>query len=115
MVLSINYRNHGRTNYFTWKYIFITLLIFNTLLGCVYYINEQKNQEILQNTSAWHSKLHQQPLNAIQFIQNTLSKEYNHDHLNQFYHHVEKEYSLGLKCTRKSNATKSILKNPPNR
>jgi hypothetical protein len=63
-----------------------------------------KKQEIISNT-ALNKLLYRSPnetYNAIEFIQNTLANEYNQDDLIKFYAHVKQEYSLGLKCTRKS-------------
>jgi uncharacterized protein YpmS len=115
MLFSVNHNNNHRLNYCSWKRIFLTLLFLNTFLGCIYFIHEEKEQEINQNiisTSTTWKKIFTpqqqnqsfiETTNAIKFIQNILEREYNQDDLIKFYNYVQKEYSLGLKCTRKKN------------
>ena len=99
-----NHNNNHRFKSGHCKRIFLTLIFFNTLLGCIYYLNEQNNQERIP-ASTWKGVTHHQERvsNAIQFIENILAREYNLDDLNQFYNHVQNEYSLGLKCARQEN------------
>jgi len=116
MILNLN-SNTNRASYFNGKRFFIILLFLNTFLGCIYIIHEQKEQEINQNmisTSTWNNTFnyqHQYSIKtnkALQFIQNTLENEYNYDDLIKFYDFVQKEYSLGLKCTRKQNISQPM-------
>lgn len=94
------------------KRIFLTLIFFNTLLGCIYYLNEQTYHERIP-ASPWKDVNHPQERvsNAIQFIQNTLAREYDSDDLNEFYNHVQNKYSLGFKCTREENSSQTTVPN----
>ena len=97
----------NRSSYRNGKRFFITLLILNSFIGCIYLIREQKEKQIEQTTSK-HQEQNRYPIaktKAIKFIQAVLENEYNQDDLFQFYKHVHKEYSLGLRCTRTQNIT----------
>lgn len=109
MSFSSNHNNNHRFKSGHCKRIFLTLIFFNTLLGCIYYLNEQNNQERI-TASTWKGVTHYQERvsSAIQSIQNILAREYNPDDLNQFYNHVQNEYSLGLKCARQENTSQAL-------
>jgi hypothetical protein len=118
MILNLN-PNNNRVRYFNGKRFFVIVLFINTFLGCIYYIHEQKEQVIVRNpkpTKILNNTFNQEKYNqylikpnkAIKFIQNILENEYNQDDLIKFYNHVQKEYSLGLKCTRKRNRSQAI-------
>jgi len=118
MILNLN-SNNNRASYFNGKRFFIILLFLNTFLGCIYIIHEQKEQEINQHTigtSTWNNNFNHQHQyliktnKALEFIQNTLQNEYNYNDLIKFYDFVQKEYSLGLKCTRQQNISQPMAK-----
>jgi regulatory protein YycI of two-component signal transduction system YycFG len=126
MIFNLN-PNNNRASYVSRKRFFVTLLFLNTFLGCIYFIHEQKDHTIIQNaisTTVWNNSFNREQHNqyliktnqAIQFIQNTLENEYNREDLIKFYYHVQNEYSLGLKCTRKQNISQAMnisnVKNP---
>lgn len=103
--------------YFSKKRFLITVLLIHAFLSCIYYIHEQREQPINSNTTLWandtfnHRQQRNQNLNKpIEFIKNVLENEYNPTDLQKFYDLVKKEYSLGLKCTRKENLSQSIIK-----
>ena len=111
MALSPNHTDN-RMNYSIGKRFFLTLLIFNSFLGCIYYLHEQKEQEVIQNVISTKI-LNRQEDNqysiktnkALKFIRTTLENEYNQDDLMKFYNLVQEEYSLGLKCKRTQNTS----------
>lgn len=104
--ISNHNNNHHLKRTCSWKHIFLTLIFFNTFLGCIYYFNEHNNPERI-SSSTWKSVIYheesQEKVNALQFIKNILANEYNQDDLHRFYTHVKHQYSLGLKCTRQVN------------
>jgi hypothetical protein len=118
---SLNSTNNC-SSYRTGKRFFITLLILNSFIGCIYLIREQREKQIEQTTFKYQEQnqypieqttfkrqeQNQYPIEktkAIKFIQAVLENEYNQNDLFQFYKHVHKEYSLGLRCTRTQNVT----------
>ncbi|CAF1272113.1 unnamed protein product [Rotaria sordida] len=103
------------------KHFLLILLCFNVFFGCIYFIHERKEEEIIPILSATNTKIsniifQRQQYNqyviktnkAIEFIKNTLENEYNQNDLMNFYNHVQKEYSLGLRCTRIQNISKTM-------
>ncbi|CAF3948866.1 unnamed protein product [Rotaria sp. Silwood2] len=120
MVHSSNHSNNC-VSYIIRKHFLLILLCLNAFLGCMYYIrgrNEEKLNPIPSTTNTRVSNviLNRQQHNqyviktnkAIVFIKNTLENEYNQNDLMSFYNHVQKEYSLGLKCTRIQNISKTM-------
>jgi hypothetical protein len=100
------------------KRCFLSLLFFNCCLACIYYIHGQELSETERNVTS--TKLVHNNLNRIsyviklnkacEFIGNTLDNEYNQDDLVVFYNTVDKEFSLGLRCTRKTVQPQTIAK-----
>jgi len=104
--------NHNSYICVNQKRCFLILLLFNCILACIYYIHEQNQSQIGQNATKYTKsininllqKSNSTKLNkAMKFIRNTLENEYNLDDLIKFYNIAEKEFSLGLRCTRKKN------------
>jgi hypothetical protein len=99
--------NNNLPSYRNGKRFFITLLILNSFIGCIYLMREKKEKQI-EESNFKRQEQNQYPIEktkAIKFIQAVLENEYNQDDLFQFYKHVHKEYSLGLRCTRTQNIT----------
>lgn len=97
--------NHNCYFYLNRKRCFLTLLFINCFIACIYYIYEQNvtYKYLLRNNS--QPKTSPIKINkVIEFIKNTLENEYNQDDLTTFYNTVEKEFSLGLRCTRKKKS-----------
>ncbi|CAF4640272.1 unnamed protein product [Rotaria sp. Silwood1] len=113
--------SNNRVNYFIKKHFFLLFLCLNAFFGGIYYIRGRTEEEInlvssTTNTRISNTILSQQQHNqsviktnkAIDFIKNTLKDEYNQDDLMKFYNHVQREYSLGLKCARMQNISKTM-------
>jgi hypothetical protein len=86
------------------KHYFLIFLLFNCFFGFVYYKYAQNQSQIPQNgihTNLYRKQNSIQINDPMKFIRNTLENEYNQDDLVAFYKNVEKEFSLGLRCTRK--------------
>lgn len=91
----------------------LLILLFNSIGFCIYYTQQRTPYDI----SAYMKGLNQMFVNPqhnltdikqiqpIEFIKTILENEYNQTDLINFYDHVQKEYSLGLKCTRKPIST----------
>jgi hypothetical protein len=101
------------------KRCFLSLLFFNCCLACIYYIHGQNLSQIERNVTS--TKLVHNNLNRIsyviklnkacEFIGNTLDNEYNQDDLVVFYNTVDKEFSLGLRCTRNNVQSQTAILN----
>jgi hypothetical protein len=100
------------------KRCFLSLLFFNCCLACIYYIHGQNLSQIERNvtsTKLVHNNLNRisyaiQLNKPIKFIRNILDSEYDQDDLVAFYNIVDKEFSLGLRCTRKTVQPQTIAK-----
>jgi len=104
--------NHNLYLCFNQKRCFLILLLFNCFLACTYYIHEQRQLKLVQNATAYtkriYTNLNQKQnlikiIQSMKFIRNILENEYNLDDLLTFYDIAEKEFSFGLRCTRKIN------------
>jgi hypothetical protein len=97
--------NHNLYLYCNQKRCFLILLLFNSLLACIYYFHEQNQFRIPRNITNHperiNTNLPRKQTKALKFIRNILENEYNQNDLGIFYNLVEKEFSLGLRCTRK--------------
>ncbi|CAF3066613.1 unnamed protein product [Rotaria socialis] len=117
MVYNSNHNNNCVSNC-SRKYILIILLLLNALIGVIYYIHGQKEDDIDANVIATNTLLHRRQhspygiktIKPIESIKKILEKEYNRDDLMNFYNHVQKEYSLGLKCTRIKSTPATLIK-----
>jgi hypothetical protein len=83
------------------KRCFLILLLFNSFVACIYYLSGSISQTT--KTTPIDTNLNQKHNHAIKFIRTILENEYDHEDLITFYNLVEKEFSLGLRCTRKAN------------
>ncbi len=80
---------------------FLILLLFNLSFTFIYHFYGS----ILHSTDRSTIPIdgYQKQNYAIKFIRNILENEYDHEDLLTFYKLVEKEFALGLRCTRKAN------------
>jgi hypothetical protein len=85
------------------KRCFLILLLFNLFAACIYYFYESVSHGTNKPTTPIDTYGYQKPNSAIKFIRNILENEYDHEDLLTFYKLVEKEFALGLRCTRKAN------------
>jgi hypothetical protein len=99
--------NYSSSICFNQKRCFVILLLCNCLIAFIYYVHEQNGSKIVKARTTYTKSIHENDVlkinKAIQFIRNTLETEYNLHDLATFYNLVEKEFSLGLRCTRKKN------------
>lgn len=96
--MALHFDCHRCTNQ---KQCFLLLLICNTLLACIYYFHEQTFSSYLLSKSK-QKQFHLIENPAVKFLRQTLENEYDYTDLLTFYEIVEKEFSLGLRCMRKS-------------
>jgi len=100
--------SHNSYIYINRKRCFLLLLLLNCLLACIYYIHVQKQSKTTQHLTTYTKQIpknlySKQPITkAMKFIRKILENEYDLNDLITFYNIVEKEFSLGLRCTRKS-------------
>jgi hypothetical protein len=95
------------------KRCFLILLLFNSFLACIYYIHEKDflliSSNITTHTQQIDTNINQNQNRALTFIRNILENEYNQDDLIKFYNIVEEQFSLGLRCTRKTSPLPTII------
>lgn len=91
------------------KRCFLLLLLLNCLLAGIYYIHEQNQPKNIRGLTTYTKQVpNKSPTSkqtiskAMKFIRKTLENEYNHDDIMTFYNITEREFSLGLRCSRKS-------------
>jgi hypothetical protein len=86
---------------------FLILLLFNLFVTGSYHFYGS----ILHSTDRSTIPIdgYQKQNYAIKFIRNILENEYDHQDLMTFYNLVEKEFSLGLRCTKKANPPLTIV------
>ncbi|CAF0932941.1 unnamed protein product [Rotaria sordida] len=101
------------------KRCFLMLLLFNSTIAYIYYIYDHNQSQQIENIPINSQHVHinikqkQYPIKttkAIDFIRNVLKNEYDHDDLKIFYNFVQKEFSLGLRCTRKIDQPETAIK-----
>ncbi|CAF1577216.1 unnamed protein product [Rotaria sp. Silwood1] len=109
MALDLN-KNHNYNFCLSRKRCFLILLLFNSIIAYTYYTHGHNQSKHIENTAIKsrhiniNSKQKQyssETTEPIDFIRNILENEYNYDDLVTFYNLVQKEFSLGLRCTRK--------------
>jgi hypothetical protein len=118
-MMAIGVHNSGNRRCFTTRSrLLLTLLFFNSFLGCIYYIREQAVPITMpSNTtnSAWNqlydshlSELYgSKATKALRSIRDILANEYNQADLIGFYQLVQREYYMGLKCQRNANVSRT--------
>ncbi|CAF4018178.1 unnamed protein product, partial [Rotaria magnacalcarata] len=93
------------------KRCFSILLLLNCTLACLYYTYVQNQPDGTKynsnNAKGIHINFNKnqssiKPSKPIEYIRTILENEYNYDDLVKFYNLNEKEFSLGLRCARKS-------------
>ena len=100
-----NYKHHFCLSR---KRCFLILLLFNFIIVLIYYIHEQNQSQardklsISEKVNSSKIKHSIETSKATLFIKTVLENDYNHDDLAIFYNNTEKEFSLGLRCTRKN-------------
>ncbi|CAF1219046.1 unnamed protein product [Adineta steineri] len=96
------------------KRCFLTLVLFNFFLACTYYFYEHNQSDVRQNAVKhfpnifYQHELSRKTDNSIEIIRNILENEYNRSDLQIFYDLVEKEFALGLRCTRNQNKKSNV-------
>ena len=117
--MAVNGNHYGNRRYsITRSRFLITLLFFNSFLGCIYYIHEQTAPIIMltNTTNSLSNQLYDSHLSelygsketkALRFIRETLGNEYDQADLLGFYQLVQREYYMGLKCTRDRNMSRT--------
>ncbi|CAF2669811.1 unnamed protein product [Rotaria sp. Silwood2] len=110
MAFDIN-KNHNHHFCLSRKRCFLILLLCNSIIAYIYYIHGQNQSKKTENNAINPQNMHvnvkqkQYPIEAnqaINFIRSTLENEYDHDDLISFYNFVQQEFSLGLRCARKT-------------
>ena len=106
------------------KRCFLLLLLTNGFVAALYFTYDLYKHERRSGTSPVNI-FSQRPDSVelpttvpggVNFIKDTLEKDYDHNDLSLFYQLVEKEFSLGLRCMRKADqpakpATTTIISN----
>ncbi|CAF4084730.1 unnamed protein product, partial [Adineta steineri] len=96
------------------KRCFLTLVLFNFFLACTYYFYEHNQFDVRQNAVKhfpnifYQHELSRKTDNSIEIIRNILENEYNRSDLQIFYDLVDKEFALGLRCTRNQNKKSNV-------
>lgn len=94
--------------YLNRKRCFLILLLLNSCLAGIYYVYEQNQLKLTQHVKTYTQHISPRINKAIEFIKNTLDNEYNQEDLVTFYELVEKEFTLGLRCMRKTIQSPTI-------
>mgnify|MGYP001110209764 FL=1 len=92
------------------KRCFTCLLLFNFILALIYYIHQQNYLILIRNYRKAIPFEHNIFLTrAIAYLRHQLENDYDRNDLHRFYRLVENEFSLGLRCVRKTNSQISLL------
>ena len=102
--------NYSCSLCFNRKRCFLFLLITNGFIAAIYfgydlYINESEalaTKLKIISRSTHPGEVQPKSHRIVDFLKNTLEKEYDHNDLLQFYQMAEREFSLGLRCMRKA-------------
>jgi hypothetical protein len=90
------------------KRCFLILLLFNLFVVCLYYSYGSISQNAIRFTTPIDTYAYHKHVSPIKYIQSVLNNEYDHDDLVTFYNLAKKEFSLGLRCTRKASPTTTV-------
>ena len=98
------------------KRCFLLLLICNSLVACIYYLHQQ-TLSTRSTLPPIDDNFHSIDNLAVRLLRQILQREYDNADLSIFYRTTEKEFSLGLRCTRKPTPpllSSSIIANETN-
>jgi hypothetical protein len=88
---------------------YFLILLFNLFVVCIYYFSGSILHSTNRSTIPIDTYGYQKQNHAIKFIRNILENEYDHQDLMTFYNLLDKEFSLGLRCTREANPSPTIV------